>query len=201
MSDETIQENGSSEVMPDGETEPSESVDLIDALPSRPLTTKEWTIIGTIDAVLNQRPVYTMNENEKRPNEDDDLGSFLLEIEGIGWRGYHYTPENGEWNITFTGENYNMILDMHEDYVLPHMIALTELKEEAEEKKQEILERSKTTNDSVSDSGANSPAPSDANTDSEDATEPPVDEPTTSNQDSTNDETIDSDSGATPSVE
>jgi len=193
MSDETVRDDavdtsptGSSSRSSDGEdSNQGESekptVTLLEVLPSSPINETTWDTIGSIDRVLSQRPVYPMNDEGAPPRENDDLGSFLLEIEGLGWRGYHYTPENSEWQITFTGKDYNMVLDMHEDYVLPHMERLMEMRNEAEEKKQELLDR---------DCDSTTESDSDADTDSDSGSEAGVDEDAEADADT--DETNDS---------
>ena len=189
MSNETIQDEtvGSSSTTPPtatvaesgGNTDESqtETVALIDILPNSPLNERTWDTIGSLDWVVNQRPVYPMNDEGLPPRKDDDLGSFLLEIDGVGWRGYHYVPEDSEWMITFTGKDYNMILDMHEEYVLPHMEQLMELRQEFEDKKAELLENKdsaesdsdETASDNASDSGNEDEEPTESSDPDEDS--------------------------------
>lgn len=198
MSNETVRDDavdtsptGSSPRSSDGEDSNQDgsekpTVTLLEVLPSSPINETTWDTIGSMDRVLNQRPVYPMNDEGVPPGEEDDLGSFLLEIEGLGWRGYHYTPENSEWQITFTGKDYNMVLDMHEDYVLPHMERLMELRNEAEEKKQELLDRdSDNTTESDSEVGTDTDSDSEAGADEDAEVDADADADTNETDDST----------------
>ena len=126
----------------------SDSTSLVDALPNRPLGLDEWDSLEHVNGVTGRRPLYTMG--------DDKLGSFLLEVEDIGWRGYHYVPEDSQWYITFSGDDYDAILDMHEEYVEPHIQYLDMLQSQAQEKKEEILQQQKKERQSDTDAAASS---------------------------------------------
>lgn len=164
------------------------SVSLIDALPNRPLDLDDWDSLEHISGVIGRRPLYTMG--------DDKLGSFLLEIIDIGWRGYHYVPEDGQWYITFSGDDYNVVLDMHKDYVEPHIRYLDMLENEAQEKKEEILEQQE--KDRQSDTGAAAESGSSGSTPGDDSDEESDVSPDSS---SDTDLSSDTDPNATASAE